>query len=158
MADDLDEFLKQAAKRRQQRQQNKAERPPIAKPPTLSPEQPRAPNIPLAEVVQESNRSIGNLTPSLSSAPPLSPGVDRADERMSAHVTHVFQHELGKLRETNRSDAKKSLTPTTSSEVPNAASITPSNRASDALLRQLRDPQNIRLAIIAHEILKRPWQ
>lgn len=39
MADDLDDFLKQAAQRRKQRQQNKAERPPIelVPPPVLSP-------------------------------------------------------------------------------------------------------------------------
>jgi hypothetical protein len=30
--------------------------------------------------------------------------------------------------------------------------------SSASMIHQLRDPQTMRMAIIAHEILKRPWQ
>ena len=48
MADDIDDFLKQAAQHREQRQQSKAERPPIesAPPPVLSPTPSSAPLLP----------------------------------------------------------------------------------------------------------------
>ena len=78
MADDLDDFLKQAAQRRQQRQQQqRTNRPPVVQPasePTRSPPTPRLQQqepIPTARVVVDSKpyqATVGNLSSSLPSA------------------------------------------------------------------------------------------
>ena len=106
MADDLDDFLKQAALRRQQRQQQRTNSPPVVKPvpePTRSAPPPRLQQqdpIPNAKVVDYSKpyaATVGNLSSSLPSTS-LEGGVDQADERMQSHLRQVFQHEIGSLR------------------------------------------------------------
>lgn len=168
MADDLDDFLKQAAQRRQQRQQQKSNRPPVVQtlpeqarpaPPRLQQQNP----IPSAQVVDSKPYvpTVGNLSSSL---PSTSRGtsIDQADERMQAHVQQVFQNELGSLRQSDQKPASKKKqkkeqrlqeTPATPAEVQPSAKV-----SSASLAAQLRDPQSLRMAIIAHEIMKRPWQ
>ena len=170
MADDLDEFLKQAALRRQQRQQQRGNREPAAPkqpvkvPPPIVPRLQQQDPMPAAQVVDDSKpyqATIGNLSSSLPSAS-LPGGVDQADERMQSHLKEVFQHEIGNLRPseskpTNKKKGKKEQrlqeTPATPAEVQPTAKV-----SSASLVAQLRDPQSLRMAIIAHEIMKRPWQ
>jgi len=167
MADDLDDFLKQAAQRRQQRQQQKSNRATVAQP---LPEQARSspPRLqqqdpmPSARVVDSKPYAptVGNLSSSL---PSFSHGtsIDQADERMQAHVQQVFQHEISSLRQSDPKPSKKKQkkeqrlqeTPATPVEAQQAAKV-----SSASLAAQLRDPQSLRMAIIAHEIMKRPWQ
>ncbi len=168
MADDLDDFLKQAAQRRQQRQQQKNNRPPVVQPvaepsrsapPRLQQQDP----IPAAQVVDSKpyEPSVGNLSSSLPSAS-RSTSIDQADERMQAHVQQVFQNELSSLRPSEQKQPPKKKqkkeqrlqeTPATPAEVQPTAKV-----SSASLAAQLRDPQSLRMAIIAHEIMKRPWQ
>ncbi|MEQ1827341.1 MAG: hypothetical protein ABL921_15395 [Pirellula sp.] len=168
MADDLEDFLKQAAQRRAQKQQNKANRPPVAKPsPTPSVLRPTPPSlstsIPTAEVVENTpyKPSIGSLTQSLP-AGQVSQNVDDADERMASHLSNVFEHEISHLRAaSNKTQAKRPQDrPATLSESPSKPPETKStvNSSNASLIKQLRDPQSLRMSIIAHEILKRPWQ
>lgn len=183
MADDLDEFLKQAALRRQQRQQQRGnrEQSPPSKPQASPPPQSRMLEqqnpIPAAQVVNESKPyqpTIGNLSEGLPSAS-RTVAVDQADERMESHLKEVFQHEIGNLRpsESKTSNKKKGKkaqprqqeiprlqetqrlreTPATPAEIQPSAKV-----SSASLAAQLRDPQSLRMAIIAHEIMKRPWQ
>ncbi len=168
MADDLEEFLKQAALRRQQRQQQRGNREPVAppKPQASSPQTPRLvqqESIPAAQLVDEKKPyqpTVINLSSSLPSAT-LAGGVDQADERMQAHLKEAFQHELGSLRPSETKVTKKKAkkeqrlleTPATPPEVQPTAKV-----SSASLIAQLRDPQSLRMAIIAHEIMKRPWQ
>ena len=168
MADDLDDFLKQAAQRRQQRQQQKNNRPPVVQPvaepsrsapPRLQQQDP----IPSAQVVDSKpyTPTVGNLSSSLPSAS-RSNDIDQADERMQAHVQQVFQHEISSLRQSEQKPSPKKKqkkeqrlqeTPATPAEVQPTAKV-----SSASLAAQLRDPQSLRMAIIAHEIMKRPWQ
>ena len=176
MADDLDDFLKQAALRRQQRQQQRTNSPPVVKPapePTRSASSTRSmppprlqqqDPIPNAKVVDDSKPytpTVGNLSSSLPSTS-LESGVDQANERMQSHLKQVFQHEIGSLRQSEpRSPSKKKAnkeqrlqeTPATQAELQPTAKV-----SSASLVAQLRDPQSLRMAIIAHEIMKRPWQ
>ena len=170
MADDLDDFLKQAAQRRQQRQQQRTNRPPVAQP---TPQQPTRPAptprlqqqdpIPSAQVVDSKpyEPTVGNLASSLPSAS-LPGGVDQADERMQSHLKEAFQHEISSLRksEPKASPKKKQQKEPRLQETPaTAAEVQPTAKVSSAsLVAQLRDPQSLRMAIIAHEIMKRPWQ
>ncbi len=170
MADDLDDFLKQAAQRRQQRQQQRSNRPPVVQP-TPEPRQSTPPPrlqqqdpIPAAQVVDYSKPyapTVGNLSSSLPSAS-LPGGVDQADERMQSHLKEAFQHEISSLRqsESKAPPKKKQKKEQRLQETPaTAAEVQPSAKVSSAsLVAQLRDPQSLRMAIIAHEIMKRPWQ
>jgi len=174
MADDLDDFLKQAALRRQQRQQNRPARPSAQKPssqqtsvepPRLRPEsQTLQPSIPTENDRFSSpyQPTVGNLSTNLPSGN-VSRNVDEADERMAAHIKHAFQSDIGKLRSTSNVTPGANLKrdqPSTLTETPaTVAEPQPSAKVSAvSMARQLRDPQTLRMAIIAHEIMKRPWQ
>jgi hypothetical protein len=170
MADDLDDFLKQAAQRRAQRQQGKgnksaANRPSPSPPPprSESPNRTPTPNIPTAEVVESLppyQPTVGRLAPTAQPST-VSRNVDQADERMASHLSHVFQHEISKLRAaSNKAEGRASSPlPATLSETPATLPPAPAERTSAAsMIKQLRDPQSLRMAIIAHEIMKRPWQ
>lgn len=173
MADDLDDFLKQAAKRRQQRQQQKANRPtmPPAEPRNAAPPRLKPEVVPTAEISEQPRAFTPTLAGSLSSGLPsstVSSGVDQADERMTSHLKQVFQHEIGNLRQSDSQTPSKKKskkkegrfeeprlteTPAASMEAQLTAKV-----SANSLAAQLRDPQSLRMAIIAHEIMKRPWQ
>lgn len=157
MADDLDDFLKQAALRRQQRQQQKRPvakpaLPPIKEPPRLRPEVPRLqPELPTAQVVDYSppyQPTIGNLSANLPSGN-LSLGIRQADELSQIRTTNSMTA-AGKKRDQSSS---LSETPAAAAEPQQSAKV-----SSVSMIKQLRDPQTLRMAIIAHEIMKRPWQ
>ncbi len=170
MADDLDDFLKQAALRRQQRQQQRTNAPTAptnAPPPRSAPPTPRLQpqeTLPAAQVVDYSKPyepTVGNLSSSLPSASRTG-SIGQADERMQSHLRDVFQHEIGNVHPSEtKPTAKKKIkkeqrlqeTPATPAEVQPTAKV-----SSASLVAQLRDPQSLRMAIIAHEIMKRPWQ
>lgn len=157
MADDLDDFLKQAALRRQQRQQQKR---PVAKPappqtkesPRLRPEVPRLqPELPTAQVVDYSTPyqpTMGNLSTNLPSGN-LSRGIRQSDELSQIRTTNSVTA-AGKKRDQTLS---LSETPAAAAEPQQSAKV-----SSVSMIKQLRDPQTLRMAIIAHEIMKRPWQ
>ena len=170
MADDLDDFLKQAALRRQQRQQQRSNSQPVVKsvpepirsapPPRLQQQDP-IPNAKVDDYSKPYAATVGNLSSSLPSTS-LEGGMDQADERMKSRLQQVFQHEIGSLRPSEpksppKKKAKKEQrlqeTPATLAEVQPTAKV-----SSASLVAQLRDPQSLRMAIIAHEIMKRPWQ
>ena len=169
MADDLDDFLKQAAQRRQQRQQQRTNRPPVVQPtpqPTRSVPTPRLQQqdpIPSAQVEDSKpyEPTVGNLSSSLPSAS-LPGSMNQANERMLPHLKEAFQNETSSLRqsEPKSSPKKKQKKEQRLQETPaTAAEVQPTAKVSSAsLVAQLRDPQSLRMAIIAHEIMKRPWQ
>jgi hypothetical protein len=71
---------------------------------------------------------------------------------MEGHLEEAFSSDLQR-------SGKSNLRPS-SAPAPTAASITPTQRSltSGDLKDQLRNPQTLRLAILAQEILKRPYQ
>ena len=173
MADDLDDFLKQAAQRRQQRQQQRSNRPPVVQPEPQPVRQAPTPRlqqqdpVPTATVVEYSmpyQPTVGNLSTSLPSASLPSASresdVEQADDRMRDHVQQVFQHEISSLRQSDTKPKKKQKKEQQLKETPaTVVEAQPTAKVSSAsLAAQLRDPQSLRMAIIAHEIMKRPWQ
>ena len=171
MADDLEEFLKQAALRRQQRQQQQsrgAKEPIVQQRPQASAPPPRLQpqvNIPDAVVVEPNKPyepTIGSLSTSLPSSMPT---LGQSEPRISSQNNDTNQRELGNLRQSeqkpsNKKKAKKETQQPRLAETAAApAEVQPTAKVSSAsLIAQLRDPQSLRMAIIAHEILKRPWQ
>lgn len=169
MADDLDDFLKQAALRRQQRQQKKSGNTPkstpqakrSAEPPRLEPEKPRLqPNLPASLPDSFSSpyqATSGNLSRGLPSTNAPS-SLEQGGDRVGSSLKPSFQNEISKLRpsEPNRNSSAPNMlteTPATLAEPQKTAMV-----SSASMIHQLRDPQTMRMAIIAHEILKRPWQ
>jgi len=171
MADDLDDFLKQAAQRRQQRQQQRSNRPPVVQPepqpvrqtptPRLQQQDP-VPEAPVVEYLKPYEPTVGNLSTSLPSANRRN-DMGQTDQRLQAQVQQALQQEISSIRQSENKPKKKQKkeqqlqqlqeTPATAAEPQSTAKV-----SSVSLAAQLRDPQSLRMAIIAHEIMKRPWQ
>ena len=202
MADELDEFLKQAAQRRMRRQQE-SKRPgaadsssaPISRSvpagnPSQQPQQPQRPNVPAGNSTKPKSevrlappqakpysQTRGNvfdedaalaqrqIESSLANRHVSTP-IELADEGIDGYVRSNMRDAstLGDIqnrdREKKRVDStkKKSTSTSTSSEQPMVHSRPNDNLGSSDLIHQLRNPQTLRMAILAHEILRRPYQ
>lgn len=164
MADDLDDFLKQAAQRRKQRQQQKSERAPIesASPPVLS--QPIS-REPIPTLAQQSNDAYEQVKPiPVAKLEPVAEPVRLAEEP-SRLQSSFSQFESQPKAKKGGKKAAKQPSASLSSETANMASQTTSAQYTSALpfnsseiAKQLRNPQTLKTAIIVHEILKRPWE
>ena len=87
----------------------------------------------------------------------------QTDQRLQAQVQQALQQEISSIRQSENKPKKKQKkeqqlqqlqeTPATAAEPKPTAKV-----SSVSLAAQLRDPQSLRMAIIAHEIMKRPWQ
>ena len=199
MADELDEFLKQAAQRRMRRQQESKR--PGASDSSSAPTSRSAPAGNPSQQPQRPSGSAGNSTKPKSElrlAPPqaqpysqtrgnvfdedaalaqrqiesslanrhVSTPIDSALEGIDGYVSSNMRDAstLGDIqnrdREKKRVDStkKKSTSTSTSSEQPMVHSRPNDNLGSSDLIHQLRNPQTLRMAILAHEILRRPYQ
>lgn len=176
MADELDEFLRQAAQRRMQRQQEKQakQNPPSVPVPQAQSRQQR-PNPPKSKptpprdlsgsrpAVFDDATSIENrsLEPSIAQRH-VTTDIDLADEGIDSYVRSTMGDatQLGSLQ--SRSKGKKAMNkskPTQQSEERPSVQQRPNDVVgSSELIRQLRDPKTLRMAILAHEILRRPYK
>ena len=199
MADELDEFLKQAAQRRMRRQQegkrseasNSPSAPTSRSAPAGNPsQQPKGPSGPAprptqprSEVrlappqAQPYSKTRGNvfdedaalaerqIESSLANRHVSTP-IDLADEGIDGYVRSNMRDAstLGDIQNRDRekkrvaSTKKKPTSTSTSSEQPMVHSRPNDNLGSSDLIHQLRNPQTLRMAILAHEILRRPYQ
>lgn len=186
MADELDDFLKQAAQRRMQRQQekqarqspnspnpnpnstnpnNRLEKPTAQKPAAKVPK-----NTPAREVAQprpnlfdeEQRLADRALEPSIAQRH-VTTQIDQADEGIDAYVRSTIgeANTLGGLHSRPKGDKKavaKSKSTNKSDERPTIQQRPNEIVDSSEFVRQLRDPKTLRMAILAHEILRRPYQ
>ena len=199
MADELDEFLKQAAQRRMRRQQESkrpgasdsssapTSRSAPAGNPSQQPQRPSGPagnsTQPKSEVrlappqAQPYSQTRGNvfdedaalaqrqIESSLANRHVSTP-IELADEGIDGYVRSNMRDAstLGDIQNRDRekkrvaSTKKKSTSTSTSSEQPMVHSRPNDNLGSSDLIHQLRNPQTLRMAILAHEILRRPYQ
>jgi hypothetical protein len=199
MADELDEFLKQAAQRRMRRQQESkrpgasdsssapTSRSAPAGNPSQQPQRPSGPagnsTKPKSEVrlappqAQPYSQTRGNvfdedaalaqrqIESSLANRHVSTP-IDSALEGIDGYVSSNMRDAstLGDIQNRDRekkrvaSTKKKSTSTSTSSEQPMVHSRPNDNLGSSDLIHQLRNPQTLRMAILAHEILRRPYQ
>jgi hypothetical protein len=89
-----------------------------------------------------------------------------ADEGIDGYVRSNMRDAstLGDIQNRDRekkrvaSTKKKSTSTSTSSEQPMVHSRPNDNLGSSDLIHQLRNPQTLRMAILAHEILRRPYE
>ena len=199
MADELDEFLKQAAQRRMRRQQegkrseasNSPSAPISRSAPAGNPsQQPKGPNSPAPRPTQPKSehrlappqaqpysQTRGNvfdedaalaerqIESSLANRHVSTP-IDSAHEGIDGYVISNMRDAstLGDIQNRDRekkrvaSTKKKPTSTSTSSEQPAVHSRPNDNLGSSDLIHQLRNPQTLRMAILAHEILRRPYQ
>lgn len=199
MADELDEFLKQAALRRMRRQQeskrseasNSPSAPSSRSAPAGNPsQQPKGPNSPAPRPTQPKSelrlappqaqpysQTRGNvfdedaalaerqIESSLANRHVSTP-IDSAHEGIGGYVSSNMRDAstLGDIQNRDRekkrvaSTKKKPTSTSTSSEQPAVHSRPNDNLGSSDLIHQLRNPQTLRMAILAHEILRRPYQ
>jgi hypothetical protein len=199
MADELDEFLKQAAQRRMRRQQeskrseasnsssapisrsapagNPSQQPKGPKGPAPRPTQPKSEVRLAPPQAQPYSQTRGNvfdedaalaerqIESSLANRHVSTP-IDLADEGIDGYVRSNMRDAstLGDIQNRDRekkrvaSTKKKSTSTSTSSEQPMVHSRPNDNLGSSDLIHQLRNPQTLRMAILAHEILRRPYQ
>jgi len=199
MADELDEFLKQAAQRRMRRQQeskrseasNSPSAPTSRSAPAGNPsQQPKGPNSPAPRPTQPKSevrlappqaqpysQTRGNvfdedaalaerqIESSLANRHVSTP-IDSAHEGIGGYVSSNMRDAstLGDIQNRDRekkrvaSTKKKPTSTSTSSEQPAVHSRPNDNLGSSDLIHQLRNPQTLRMAILAHEILRRPYQ
>jgi len=168
MADELDEFLKQAAQRRMQRQQEKQSRQIAGKPNSVSQDS----KAPQAKAKKNSTRDLSSPRPDVFQEQPpvanrsleptiaerhVSSQIDKSDEGIDAYVRSTIGEasSLGGLK--NRGKGKKEGKGK-SDERPEVEQRPNDIVGSSELIKQLRDPKTLRMAILAHEILKRPYQ
>ena len=199
MADELDEFLKQAAQRRMRRQQeskrseasnsssgpisrsapagNPSQQPKGPKGPAPRPTQPKSEVRLAPPQAQPYSQTRGNvfdedaalaerqIESSLANRHVSTP-IDLADEGIDGYVRSNMRDAstLGDIQNRDRekkrvaSTKKKPTSTSTSSEQPAVHSRPNDNLGSSDLIHQLRNPQTLRMAILAHEILRRPYQ
>ena len=199
MADELDEFLKQAAQRRMRRQQeskrseasnspsgpisrsapagNPSQQPKGPKGPAPRPTQPKSEVRLAPPQAQPYSQTRGNvfdedaalaerqIESSLANRHVSTP-IDLADEGIDGYVRSNMRDAstLGDIQNRDRekkrvaSTKKKSTSTSTPSEQPMVHSRPNDNLGSSDLIHQLRNPQTLRMAILAHEILRRPYQ
>jgi hypothetical protein len=186
MADELDDFLKQAAQRRMQRQQEKQTRQSPNNPnpnpnstnpnnrvekPTAQKTAARVPkNTPAREVAQprpnlfdeEQRLADRALEPSIAQRH-VTTQIDQADEGIEAYVRSTIGEAstLGSLHSRPKGEKKgapKSKSANKSDERPTIQQRPNEIVDSSEFVRQLRDPKTLRMAILAHEILRRPYQ
>lgn len=182
MADELEEFLRQAAARRQQRQKSAGGRPVSGGQATgqtaagqAAGGRASAPD----RFAGSSKEGVGNkraaatrsglerapeqpsrveqrrLEPSLVNRH-VETAIDQADEQIDAYVDKTMASDLRPMGKGSMTSSKGNLH--ASASAPQSQPQVQAQVSSKDLIRQLRNPETLRMAIIAHEILRRPYE
>jgi hypothetical protein len=175
MADELEEFLRQAAARRQQRQKGAGNKPASGGPAA----RPTAAGSSPDRFAGSSKEGVGNtgagvvrggvqggrdeslrveprrLEPSLESRH-VETVIDQADEQIDAYVDKTMASDLRPMGKGSMTSSKGNLH--ASASAPQSQPQVQAQVSSKDLIKQLRNPDTLRMAIIAHEILRRPYE
>ncbi len=155
MSRDLDDFLRRAAERRAQKQQQRRE--PVVNPHTASAHAP--PSRPVPQAPSPAPRYQPRPTPPTPETPILltseDPAVHQADERMSQHLHASFDHQLGDIAAPAKTVTAASSSASASGASPEATTTSGSPFVDD-LVAMLRQPRSAATAVILREILERP--
>jgi hypothetical protein len=165
MAGDIEEFLRRAAARRQQRQGQPPQQAGQAAPQGFAPQQPQIqiiePTVE-AEVIEAEpvHESVSqHVTQYLASdefgqrTSHLGEHVGQADDQMKSHLSQVFEHRVGDLGATT-SPVQMEAVGTVGDEAPSVHRSV--NRRADEISAMFRSPRSLRQAIILSEIMNRP--
>lgn len=159
MAGDIEEFLRRAAQRREQKAAPPQPQPPRPQPPppqrpALEPEiiedvEVVHPGIMRGETVGDHVSEHLDTSGHSERLSQLGAVVDASDDRMEEHLHEVFEHDLGQLGAKTSRAAESTLDDDT------PAPVEPPRPEVD-VLSMLTEPDSIRKVIILNEILNRP--
>lgn len=121
------------------------------------PQPPLRPAPPVVEVVEDVRPTVGRLEPTIASRHVTSE-LEQADEHLQEHLQSAFDHEIGSVGKNKKGGKAKSSVQVSDASPTVSKDARTASVSSMDLRDQLRDPQTLRLAIIAHEILRRPYQ
>ncbi len=82
--------------------------------------------------------------------------IDQADEQIDAYVDKTMASDLRPMGKGSMTSSKGNLH--ASASAPQSQPQVQAQVSSKDLIRQLRNPETLRMAIIAHEILRRPYE
>lgn len=172
MSGNLEDFLRQAAQRRQQRSTGQSKQPPAARSVRQS-ERARPFEAEFIEPEEEGESVTRRITqPSPVQTPSISPTiaprtakpsevVDQADERMAKHVKDWLVHPVSQLNQANVTSGEVvTATIVAPSEAPKSSqAIDTQHRLNEPhpLVSQLRNPNTLKAAFVAGEIFKRKF-
>ena len=149
MSDDIEQFLRQAARKRAGRGQQPppveiVEAQPVAPPPALEPlvEAQLAETPPRTKIGSHVEQYLDNRR-FAERASHLGEDVSQADEDLDARVHAAFDHEVGRMDD---SSGFVGATP----------AQTPTTNLAQQLIEMVKNPSSVRQAVILSEILKRP--
>lgn len=168
MNNEVAEFLRRAAQRRAQLEQQARAQAEAAARSRMQPAQEEAPIL-LSAVDEVVEAEVVDLTPTGNriassvqrdfsatnrigkQSERLGQKVDRADDVMEAHLHQTFDHKVGTIASTTAASA-----PT------NVPAVAPSTQIgqslADSLVQMLRSPAGVRNAILMNEVLRRPTE
>ena len=149
MFDELEKFLRQAAAKRQVKQQPaQPQRPPMAAE-VVEPDIVVYDDIEIGEDVADHVSHHMDTGQFSERASHMAEQVAQAGDKIEAHVHEKFDHQIGTLKDTSVGAAEFSH------DKDESKPVRPSMAPSD-ILQLFRQPQNVRRAIIMSEILRRP--
>jgi len=158
--EEIRQFLRGAAERREAAAGRQAQRPRQAGPP---PARPKPAAAPLAQAPVEAEivkPELSQLREQLQHKKPgrlvsdLGTEVSLADEKMASHLEEVFDHQLGSLGRPAGGVEKPPAEPAGGTRRAGALALPLTSAAGMAAM--LADRQNLRTAILVSEILRRP--
>ena len=148
MADELDEFLRQAAERRRERQKQKQAKSGETNSPTK--EQRRTErDLPSAEAQHASTSASRSKD-----EPQARPPIDRSSPAKARKKKERNVYEIPERVAVNQPEVPALVPEVVDTQIP---PVNQPQVVSSEILRQLRDPKTLRMAILAQEILRRPY-
>ena len=167
MSGDLNDFLRQAALRREARKRQTGS-PPSSTSSSQNVSSPSRPSAPL-EVLQPIPVEQRHMTSHIPTGDHLSGNVEKVDQKRDAHLRDVFGNKPAPLERSQKKKAKpksdqQPVKPppspsSTSNQAEMASSLQGRKLMSSAdLLALLRNPDSLKMAFIASEIFGRKFQ
>lgn len=172
MSDDLNEFLRQAALRREARKRQTGSQGAAGSPSQNSSAKPRSNEQQDIEVIQPIPVEQRHVTSSIPGGEHLGGAAAKLDRQREAHLQEVFGNRPAPLETKKKKKPKPKMEAQVAPPVPTAAqvdfaaameSLTASQRgqrsvSSRDLIAFLRNPSSLKMAFIASEIFSRKFQ
>lgn len=173
---DLERFLQQAAERMKQRMEGQGQAPQSAQQalPKAQGKQPKQVPVRQAEradstyaeveelveaeiveqpSVQSSGKKFGNVS---KRKPPVTSGVDQADERMAQRLQQKFDHSVGQIQQ--KAASRPAFSEARAEQTNQAQEVQRRQDSVSPLISMLRDPDSLKAAFIVSEIFRRKFE
>jgi hypothetical protein len=103
--------------------------------------------------VQSSGKKFGNVA---NRKPPVTSGVDQADERMAQRLHQKFDHSVGQIEQ--KATSRPAFSEPRAEQTNQAQEVQRRQESVSPLISMLRDPDSLRAAFIVSEIFRRKFE